>query len=188
VRIAEEYYAKCPEPLVVSLARSGDRGAYADLVRRRQASVRSLMRRCAGDATLADDLAQQVFFQVWLRIGTLKQAEAFGGWLKRLAISIWLQHQRKHDALHGADELGGDEGPSRETTGIGMDLDRALDTLPDVVRLCIVLSYQEGMTHAEIADVTELPLGTVKSHINRGTQKLQQLLSAYRDESAEENS
>lgn len=188
MRIAEEYYAKCPEPLVVSLARSGDRGAYADLVRRRQSSVRGLMRRCAGDAALADDLAQQVFFQVWLRIGTLKQAEAFGGWLKRLAISIWLQHQRKRDALHGADEFAGDEGPSRDTTGIGMDLDRALATLPDAVRLCIVLSYQEGMTHAEIAEAMELPLGTVKSHISRGTQKLQQMLSAYRNDSATETS
>ena len=64
----------------------------------------------------------------------------------------------------------------------GMDLGGALATLANAVRLCIVLSYHEGMTHPEIAEATKLPLGTVKSHINRGTQRLRQLLSAYRDE------
>ena len=61
-----------------------------------------------------------------------------------------------------------------------MDLDRALATLPEAVRLCVVLSYHEGMTHGEIAAFTELPLGTVKSHITRGTEKLRQILSAYK--------
>ena len=188
MQIAEAYYAKSPEPLVVSLARAGDRGAYADLVRRRQSSIRGLMRRCCGDAVLADDLAQQVFFQVWLRIHTLREADAFGGWLKRLAISIWLQHQRKKDALHGANELDGDEGADHDTPSVGMDLDRALTLLAGPVRMCIVLSYQEGMTHAEIAELMDLPLGTVKSHINRGTQRLQKMLAEYREDLNEEKS
>jgi RNA polymerase sigma-70 factor (ECF subfamily) len=174
--------------MIVSLARSGDRSAFAELVRRRQSSIRNLMRRCCTDATLADDLAQQVFLQVWLKIRTLKQAEAFGAWLKRLAISVWLQHQRKKDALRGADELAEDEvsGVERaphDATGVGMDLDRALATLSNTVRLCVVLSYQQGMSHTEIAESMDLPLGTVKSHILRGTKQLQQILSAYRDES-----
>ena len=62
-----------------------------------------------------------------------------------------------------------------------MDLDRALATLSDPVRLCIVLSYHERMTHGEIAELTSLPLGTIKSHIRRGTERLQKILSAYRD-------
>ena len=58
---AQDYYPGCPEPMIVSFARTGDRGAFEELVRRRQSSVRNLMRSCCGDATLADDLAQQVF-------------------------------------------------------------------------------------------------------------------------------
>jgi DNA-directed RNA polymerase specialized sigma24 family protein len=54
-----------------------------------------------------------------------------------------------------------------------MDLDQALATLPEHARLCIVLSYQEGLSHREIAKLVDMPLGTVKSHINRGTQRLQ---------------
>lgn len=171
--------------MIVGLARNGDRNAFAELVRRRQAPIRGLMRRCCSDATLADDLAQQVFLQVWLKIRTLKNADAFGGWLKRLAISIWLQHQRRNDTLRDAQELGDGELAQLDSTSLGMDLDQALATLPEMVRLCIVLSYQEGMKHAEIAETTALPLGTVKSHILRGTKRLRQLLSAYRDDGNE---
>ncbi len=146
------------------------------------------MRRCCSDATLADDLAQQVFLQVWLKIHTLREATAFGAWLKRLAISVWLLHRRKKDALHGADELTEAELAHHDSTSIGMDLDRALATLSDTVRLCVVLSYQEGMTHTEIAELMDLPLGTVKSHILRGTKRLQQMLSAYRDKPDPEQS
>ena len=66
-------------------------------------------------------------------------------------------------------------------TGVAVDLDRALATLSGQVRLCVVLSYHDGMTHAEIAGLIDLPLGTVKSHIRRGTQRLQQILSAYNE-------
>jgi RNA polymerase sigma-70 factor (ECF subfamily) len=169
--------------MIVGLARGGDRSAFADLVRRRQSSIRHLMRRCCHDAALADDLAQQVFLQMWLKIHTLRETNAFGAWLKRLAISVWLLHQRKNDPLRGADELGEAELKRHESTSTGMDLDRALATVSDTVRLCVVLSYQEGMTHPEIAQATSLPLGTVKSHILRGTKRLQQMLSDYRDES-----
>ena len=90
MRKAQDYYPDCPEAIIVGFARTGDRSAFAELVRRRQSSIRNLMRRCSGDATLADDLSQQVFLQVWLKIHTLKKANAFGAWLKRLAVSIVL--------------------------------------------------------------------------------------------------
>lgn len=180
---AHDYYPKCPEPMIVGLARSGDRNAFAELVRRRQSSVRNLMRRCCGDVTLADDLAQQAFVQAWKKIRGLKKAEAIGAWLKQVAISIWLQHLRKKDALRHAGELDETETAHAAEDGVGMDLDldHALSTLPEHVRCCIVLSYKEGMTHAEIAQWMDMPLGTVKSHITRGTEKLREILSPYRE-------
>jgi len=179
VHKAQAYFPECPEPLIVSLACTGDRGAFEELVRRRQSSIRNLMRRCCGNSTLADDLAQQVFMKMWLGIRTLRQPQAFSAWLKRLAINVWLHYLRKNDALRGADELAEADLAQFDSSGMGMDLDSALATLPAAVRLCVVLSYQDGMSHQEIADLTEFPLGTVKSHIRRGTQRLQQLLSAY---------
>jgi len=165
--------------VLVGLARTGDRGAFAELVNRRQTWIRNLMRRCCGDAVLADDLSQQVFMQAWRAIRQLHDAERFGPWLKRMAINMWLQHQRKNDPMRGADEHADTDSTVRDTPEVALDLDRALATLPDDVRLCIVLSYHERMTHGEIAGLTKLPLGTIKSHIRRGTQKLQEQLAAY---------
>lgn len=174
-------FTKSAEALIVGLASAGDSDAFAELVARRQSWIRNLMRRCSGDATLADDLAQQVFLLAWRKIGYLREPTSFGAWLKRLAISTWLQHVRKNDSLHAADDIDDTALSENASHGLGMDLDRALATLSHPVRLCIVLSYHEGMTNNEIAALADLPLGTVKSHIRRGTQRLQQILSAYKE-------
>ena len=185
---AQDYYPDCPEAFLVSLARTGDRSAFEELVRRRQSQVRNLMRRLCNDNTLADDLAQQVLMKVWLNMRKLKKPSAFNAWLKKLAVNEWLHHIRKNDALRGASEIRGFERPSNESPGVGMDLDRALAALEPHIRTCIVLSYSEGMSHREIAGVTGMPLGTVKTHIRNGAQQLQDVLSAYETQGEVESS
>jgi RNA polymerase sigma-70 factor (ECF subfamily) len=70
--------------------------------------------------------------------------------------------------------------PSADSAaGEAVDLDRALARLGADERLCIVLAYSEGMSHSEITEATGLPLGTVKSHIKRGGERLRALLNAY---------
>lgn len=178
------YYAEGPEALIVSLASKGDRAAFAELVRRRQVWIRTLMRRCSGDLALADDLSQQVFMQAWRKIRQLKDVDKFGAWLKQMAINEWLQYKRKNDALRGAEGEEGTVMPQLDKTSIGLDLDRAMGLLPGPASLCIALSYHERMTHDEIVGLTGMQLGTVKSHIRRGSQRLRELLSAY-DETKE---
>jgi RNA polymerase sigma-70 factor (ECF subfamily) len=179
-------YANSPEPFVVRLAGRGDRHAFEELVRRRQSWVRNLMRRLSRDASLADDLAQQVFIRVWRTIGQLQHPERFPGWLKRVAVSVWLQHHRRRDVLASAETIDDHEEHTDDTAGTAVDIDHALALLPNAVRLCIVLSYHAQMSHAEIAETTSLPLGTVKSHIRRGTEKLEDLLSAYAERATTE--
>jgi RNA polymerase sigma factor (sigma-70 family) len=60
-----------------------------------------------------------------------------------------------------------------------IDLDSALATLPPNVRVCVVLAYSEGMSHGEISATTAIPLGTVKSHVTRGSARLRELLHSY---------
>ncbi|MDH3334954.1 MAG: sigma-70 family RNA polymerase sigma factor [Gammaproteobacteria bacterium] len=185
--VSTGHYAEGPEALVVSLAIKGDRDAFAELVRRRQWWIRTLMRRCCGDLSLADDLSQQVFMQAWRKIRQLKDATRFGSWIKRLAINEWLQYSRKNDPLGFTD---GDEAlpESRaDTTSVAMDLDHAMAALPGPVSLCIALSYHERLSHPEIEALTGIPIGTVKSHIRRGSARLRELLSAYDESGATEN-
>ncbi len=122
-----------------------------------------------------------------MNLKSLKEAKAFAGWLKKIAVSIWLQHLRKNDVMNLSEEWDDDQ-VTTDTPGLAMDLSQALATLPESVRLCLVLSYQEGMSHEEISNATELPLGTTKSHIKRGSEKLRILLAAYRDKNAETES
>lgn len=172
--------------MLVGLARRGNRDAFEELVNRRQLWIRNLMRRCCGDVTLADDLAQQVFLQAWRSIPGLQKASRFGAWLKRLAINTWLQHLRKNDPLRQADGPDDSSLAGTDTIGVALDLDTALAQLPADVRTCIVLSYHEGLTHGEIADATGIRLGTVKSHIRRGTGRLREQLRAYGNDPQEE--
>ena len=170
-----------PEEYVVALAMSGDDGAYGELVRRRQKRVRDMLRRLCGNHALADDLAQTTFVQAWRGIRALRDPGAFGGWLKRVAVNAWLAEARRVPAPIDDDEdaflAAADPAPSPERSAGGIDLERALARLGPAERLCVVLAHGEGMTHAEIAEATGLPLGTVKSHVLRGRDKLGQLYS-----------
>jgi RNA polymerase sigma-70 factor (ECF subfamily) len=172
------------ESTVVALAMGGDDAAFAELVRRRQSALRNLLRRLSRDPALADDLAQITFLKAWRALPRLRSVAAFGAWLRRLAINSWLEHVRaapqaplpldtETEALlattPGADAAAGE----------GLDLDRALARLAPDERLCVVLAYSEGMSHSEITGATGLPLGTVKSHIKRGGERLRSLLHAY---------
>ena len=183
---APAYYAEGPEALLVNLATKGDRVAFAELVRRRQSWVRTLMRNCCGDMALADDLSQQVFLTAWRKIRQLKDVDRFGGWLKRIAVNTWLQHRRRNDVLQHAEDAEITALTHKDQTSVGMDLDRCLALLPAAVSMCIVLSYHERLTHDEIVELTGLPLGTVKSHIRRGSERLRELLGAYEESDSTE--
>lgn len=122
--------------------------------------------------------------QAWRKIGQIKEVDKFGSWLKKLAINEWLQHARKNDALRGAEGEEGITMSQHDKTSIAMDLDNAMSLLPGPVSLCIALSYHERMTHDEISELTGMQLGTVKSHVRRGSKRLRELLSAY-DETTE---
>lgn len=118
--------------------------------------------------------------QGWQSIRGLKSPGAFAGWLRKLAVNFWLQHARGSPQELPLEE---DLRVEHATPAIPrqLDLDAALAQLPRDVRLCIVLAYSEGMSHGEISRLTSMPLGTVKSHIARGSARLRELLHEYGD-------
>ena len=169
-----------PEPSVVALAMAGDDAAFDELVRRRQGAIRRLMRQLSGDWAMAEDLAQEAFLEAWRNLRMLREPGAFGAWLRQIAVNLFLQHIRRarvttydSDAAASYSTLG-DGDPS-----VHMDLEKALVRLRPDERLCVVLAYGERMSHGEICSATGLPLGTVKSHISRGTARLRQYLADY---------
>lgn len=176
-------FTSAPEISLVALAMSGDDRAFEELVRRRQGTIRRLMRQLSGDWSLADDLAQEAFLMAWRKLRTLRSTGAFGGWLRRIAVNVFLQYLRRagsaiQDSGEVSSHLAIDEGDS----SIKMDLEKALGRLRPAERLCVILSYGERMSHGEICKATDLPLGTVKSHISRGSERLRLYLKDYKDD------
>jgi RNA polymerase sigma-70 factor (ECF subfamily) len=173
-------YAAASDEALVLLARDKDQQAFAVLVERHQQWLRNLLRRLSHDRALADDLAQQVLFQAWEALPDLQSGQALPAWLKTIAVHTWLKHVRRKDPLFKLDrDAPLPEEAIENTSAMVLDLNRALAQLGEAVRLCVVLSYHEGMSHGAIAELTNLPLGTVKSHINRGSAQLRTFLAAY---------
>jgi RNA polymerase sigma-70 factor (ECF subfamily) len=163
---------------------TGNDAAFSELVARRRKPLRDLLRRLCGDHALADDLAQQALVFAWRRLGQLADADAFGGWLRRIAVNVWLDETRRGGPrLEQAEAWldAPDPAPSPERAALnGLELERALATLKPEERLCVALAHGEGLTHPEIAETTGLPLGTVKSHVLRGSEKLRRKLGMVR--------
>lgn len=181
--------AGAAEATVVALAVSGDHQAFAELVRRRQGMVRGLMRRLCRDHAFAEDLAQQAFVQAWRQLGRLRSSGAFGSWLRAIAVNVWLQEARRAPARLESPEadLPEPEGPQpADLAAARLDISRALLRLRAPERVCVVLAYAEGLSHGEIAEATGWPLGTVKSNVTRGAERLRAWLSPQGDGDGDE--
>jgi RNA polymerase sigma factor (sigma-70 family) len=163
------------EAALVALAAGGSDEAFEELVRRREPRLRQFLRRVCANQALADDLAQQAFLQAWIQLKTLREPAAFGSWLRRLALNCALQQmRRKGELLHP--DAGIDTPVEGTDPGLALDLERSMARLKPDERICVVLCHAEGMSHSEIAAHTGWPLGTVKSHVTRGSARLRAML------------
>jgi RNA polymerase sigma-70 factor (ECF subfamily) len=165
--------------LVARVIASDDRGAFELLVRRHQSAVRNFLRRLArNDVERANDLAQETFIKVYQGLHSYRGTARFTTWLFRIAYHTFLNEQR---GSRTAEEFSEHEhGAVADTTaaaGAALDVDRALERLPLRQRAVFDLHYKKGMTHSEIAEALELPLGTVKSDLARGHEKLKEWLT-----------
>ena len=167
--------------LIARVIGGDDRHAFAQLVRRHQSNVRSLLRRLTGgDLARADDLAQESFLRAYRGLSGFRGGARFSSWLYRIAYNVFLSDPVRPGR---GERSGGEEGD--RPAGSAMlrhDLDQALLALGPVERLAVVLSYQVGATHEEIASILGCPLGTAKTHVLRARERLRAFLSDWSDE------
>lgn len=171
-------HAGAEDRRLVEAALEGDDRAFETLVRRHQGVVRHLMRRLSQDAALADDLSQSTFLRGWQKLADFRGG-SFRGWICTIAYRLHIEHVRRFSASHELQNEGETAEVAQSSPGCGMDIDQAIDALSAEQRQAILLSSAAGMSHAEIAESTGWPLGTVKSHIARAKARLRELLEAY---------
>ena len=174
-----------------------ERTAFAELMRRYQSQVDRVLYHLAPDWADRADLAQEVWIRVFRNISRLQDPSKFRGWLSRIATNLFYDELRKRkrvvsplslDAPRTLDdgemdwEIAGDTpGPEEELTTREFyeQLRSAIADLPEVFRTTIVLREIEGLAYEEIAEITGVSLGTVKSRIARARSRLQTQLQTY---------
>ena len=120
--------------------------------------------------SLADDIAQDAFIQAYQRCGEFRGEGTFVAWVKRIAARLYIKRVAK-EARYVAEIETDEAAPAADPAG-KVDLDEALKSLSEAERLCVSLCHGAGMAHPDIAAALNLPLGTVKSHVKRGLDKL----------------
>ena len=163
--------------LAARVSGSDDQAAFQQLVERHQAAIRRFLRRLlAGDHGTADDLAQETFLLAYRKIPGWKASGTFSSWLHTIAYRQFLRHRRqqgRQQVMAEPPDVGFDPGQAVDAEIL---LPRLMGLVSAEERACLTLAYATGMTHPEIVEITGLPLGTVKTHIARGRQKLQHWL------------
>lgn len=168
------------EDLVARAVMARDQAAFGELVRRHQSRVRAWLRQLTRNAATADDVAQEAFITAWEKLHTFGGQGRFAAWLMKIAYTEFLMSHRKaksRQRLAEAVEAEMTEPPVHDPAGdesVATDLQRMLRVLTDEERVVMILCYAEGMSHGEASEITGMPLGTVKSHIHRGKDKIRQ--------------
>ena len=165
---------------LAALAAAGGRAEFGELVRRHGAAVRGLLRRMGADPAAADDVAQDAFLRAFENISEFRGEGTFAAWVKRIAARLYLKRSRRDAALVlEADPRKPEAEPAPLADAAGrIDLDEALKTLSPAERLCVSLCYGAGLSHSEVAETLQAPLGTIKSHVKRGLDKLKARLGS----------
>jgi RNA polymerase sigma-70 factor (ECF subfamily) len=165
------------DAILCARSAAGDRRAFGLLVARHERALRAFLGRMAG-ADLGDELAQEAFVKAWHSARRFRGEAKFSSWLGAIGWRCYVDHlrrtrgeQRKRDALALLSET--DHPPAGDAS---LDLDRALARLAPVERAAIVLCDGHGWSHAEVAAMLDIPLGTLKSAAVRAKRKSRALL------------
>ncbi len=176
-------------------AAAGDETSFEDLVNKYSRRILDYCRRLVGDATVAEDLAQETFVKFYLGLSGFDPYKRVSPYLYRIAHNHcldWLRKKRvptvplvwedeEGRGLREADVPDRTLAPDElvERLEVRQVIDDALAALPPTYRGALIMRHREGMSYEEIAEALEMPLGTVKARIHRGREKLQQKLAKY---------
>lgn len=167
--------------LLLRIVTEDDRKAFEAILRKYQSPIRAFFRKmCGGDGELADDLSQETFLKAYRGIHSFNQQSKFLTWLYAIAKNVYFEHLRRGEKF---EELSESEASMVSATDSHLDIAKCMLQLNPEERLVLTLSYAEGLLQTEVAELMEIPLGTVKTHALRAKEKLKVLLQPYQERS-----
>ena len=189
-----EYTRLTPDADLIAAIKKGNLDAFTALVDRHQRSLINFFYHCAWDRQVAEDCTQEVFLKLYMHLGTYEPKAKFTTFLYRVARNLWIDKLRaskgKMVSLEATSDAGDDkplkdriraegEMPVETLTRQEAEekLKRAIDVLPDEQRMVVTLSELQGMKYQEIAEILDVPVGTIKSRMFTAMNRLKELLS-----------
>lgn len=181
IRVQSDDDRRAEEWRLVQAAQRGDLHAFEKLYRENERKVFGLCFRMASDPALAEELTQDVFVRAWQKLSSFQGRSAFSSWLYPLAVNVALSERRSRRRRTGrelaTDDLTPFERPDKpEPPDSGVDLERAMASLPPGARAVFVLHDVEGYRHEEIAHMTGMAEGTSKAQLHRARKLLRERL------------
>jgi RNA polymerase sigma-70 factor (ECF subfamily) len=190
-------HAKADDRELASLAAQGREAAFRELLSRYERPIFSLVYRMVRDRALAEDLAQETFIRAFHAIDSYDPAYRFSNWIFKIAHNHTIDHLRRrkldtvsiegspHATTPGEQErtrlalASGEESPAAftENRELGGQIERAIGALRPEYRAVIMLRHVEGYAYEEIAEIMEIPLGTVKTYLHRARGELKEMLA-----------
>jgi RNA polymerase sigma-70 factor, ECF subfamily len=162
-----------------SLALRGDRPAFAELVRKHQAMVFSIALNSLRNSALAEELAQEVFLELYSHLRELQSAAHVEFWLRKVAVRRCIDYVRRRKRQPS---IALEEAPEPATLPVHRDpflsdtLRKLTASLPERARMVVILRYQEDLAPIQIAETLEMPLNSVKSCLHRALAMLREKL------------
>jgi RNA polymerase sigma-70 factor (ECF subfamily) len=186
------------EKRIVERCKRGDKSAFNDLILRYEKQVYNLAFRLTGNYDDANDVASDAFIRVFNSIGKFRGDSAFSTWLYRIVTNVFLDTRKKrlaHPHASLEEFLEGEEGNlvrQIEDTGPGPEdeiqkmerheaLQAAINKLPEFQRVIVVLYHIQELPYEDISVILNMPLGTVKSRLNRARRALKEILLQQRE-------
>ncbi len=159
--------------LATRVALHGDEQAFTQLVEHHQGAIRNYLRRLlVSDNAAADDLAQETFLAAFRKMGSWRGTAKLSTWLHTIAYRKFLDYQRKHRRQMTMAKLPDGGQDNRQALDNEIMVKHLMGLLKPKDRAVLTLAYGAGMSHAEIANVVDQPLGSVKARIHRAKLKL----------------
>ena len=195
--LATPDYATLDDRDLATFAARGHEPAFRELLVRYERPVFSLVYRMVRNRTLAEDLAQEAFIRAFNAISSYKPSYKFSNWILKIANNHTIDHLRKRKldtiSIDGSphartpDEIdrsrvvvaGTDENPEQfvENRELGSEIEQAIGGLREEYRTVVLLRHVEGYAYDEIAEIMDLPLGTVKTYLHRARAELRHSLA-----------
>jgi len=188
---------KTDAELVEMVRERGDTASYGELIKRYQGHAYGLAYSLLGDWAEAQDMAQEAFIRGYINLHTLENPAKFAAWLRRIVFSVsmtWLQSFRpelyrsigREDATRELDAVPDTEAETPMDHALKTEMStvvlEAIAGLPQKYRIPLTMFHLDGLSFRKVADFLDIPIGTVKSLINRAKKRLKPTLESYAKE------